>query len=246
MNNVLYGENNGFIQIQKEEIKTLSYLSELLKLFRKNYNEFLYSGDDMSSEERRKLFLCAMIPYMRGFAKVMNLKMNGNDIFSQLTNLMHSYKTGLIDLSEIYKVLFGIEGACYPVCVQDIMSILPSADPHLKIVDITLYPLLNKTLVHTLHYLVLRMKVESALISKYGIPPNKCEQLTQTISLAYRGSDATTKERRRFFMGRKTLLNEFNHYESDLCIYLPAIDISDETLQREYNLIISRLNAGNY
>ena len=176
----------------------------------------------------------------------MNLKIAGNNIHVQLTHLMHSYMTGIIDLSEIYKAVFGVGGDSYQVCAQDIMSILPSANPHLKIVDPARYPLLNKTLVHTLHYLVLRMKVEAALISKYSIPDDKCDMLTSTINYAYRGNDATIKERRRFFMGRKTLLNEFNHYESDLCIYLPAIDISDETLKEEYDLIISRLNNGDY
>lgn len=246
MNNVLSGENNGFIQIQDAEIKMLTYISELLNLFRSNYDEFLYLGDDMSAEERRKLFLCAMVPYMRGFAKTMNLKIAGNNIHVQLTHLMHSYMTGVIDLSEIYKAVFGVAGDSCQVCAQDIMGTLPSANPHLKIVDPTRYPLLNKTLVHTLHYLVLRMKVEAALISKYNIPDGKSDMLTSTINYAYRGNDATIKERRRFFMGRKTLLNEFNHYESDLCIYLPAIDISDETLKEEYDLIISRLNNGDY
>lgn len=246
MNNVLAGENNGFIQIQDTEIKMLTYISELLNLFRSNSNEFLCSEDDMPAEDRRKLFLCAMVPYMRGLAKTMNLKIAGHSIYAQLTHLMHSYMREVINLSEIYEAVFGVEGNNYQVCAHDIMNILPSANPRLNIVDPARYPLLNKTLVHTLHYLSLRMKVEDALINKYHVPDNKRDMLTSTISYAYRGSDAGIKEKRRFFMGRKTLLNEFNHYESDLCIYLPAIDISDETLLEEYNLIISRLNAGDY
>ena len=34
-------------------------------------------------------------------------------------------------------------------------------------------------------------------------------------------------------MAKKTLLNEFNHFEGNLSIFQPAIDISDQMLQKE-------------
>ena len=40
---------------------------------------------------------------------------------------------------------------------------------------------------------------------------------------------------------RKTLLNEFNHFEGNMNIFQPAIDIEDFALQREVNAIYERL-----
>ena len=38
---------------------------------------------------------------------------------------------------------------------------------------------------------------------------------------------------RVFFTSRKTLLNEFNHFEGNMNIFQPAIDITDEALEKE-------------
>ncbi len=36
-----------------------------------------------------------------------------------------------------------------------------------------------------------------------------------------------------FFTSRKTLLNEFNHFEGNMNIFQPAIDITETALQKE-------------
>lgn len=38
---------------------------------------------------------------------------------------------------------------------------------------------------------------------------------------------------RVFFTSRKTLLNEFNHFEGNMNIFQPVIDITDEALKKE-------------
>lgn len=44
-----------------------------------------------------------------------------------------------------------------------------------------------------------------------------------------------------FFTSRKTLLNEFNHFEGNMNIFQPAIDITNEALKKERESIISYL-----
>ncbi|MFZ2539408.1 MAG: hypothetical protein WAX04_10965 [Oscillospiraceae bacterium] len=46
---------------------------------------------------------------------------------------------------------------------------------------------------------------------------------------------------RVFFTSRKTLLNEFNHFEGNMNIFQPAIDIEDNALQREVYAIHEKL-----
>jgi hypothetical protein len=42
-------------------------------------------------------------------------------------------------------------------------------------------------------------------------------------------------------MSKKTLLNEFNHFEMDMNIFQPAIDITDKALIKEREQILNRL-----
>ena len=44
-----------------------------------------------------------------------------------------------------------------------------------------------------------------------------------------------------FFTSRKTLLNEFNHFEGNMNIFQPAIDITEAALQKEVADIESKL-----
>lgn len=44
-----------------------------------------------------------------------------------------------------------------------------------------------------------------------------------------------------FFTSRKTLLNEFNHFEGNMNIFQPAIDITETMLQKEVEAIESKL-----
>lgn len=63
--------------------------------------------------------------------------------------------------------------------------------------------------------------------------------LNDIIQKAFRSSDVNEDERRKkmeyrvFFTSRKTLLNEFNHFEGNINIFQPAIDISAAKLQKE-------------
>ena len=47
---------------------------------------------------------------------------------------------------------------------------------------------------------------------------------------------------RIFFYSKKTLLNEFNHFEGNINIFQPAIDISENILIKERNEILDKLN----
>ncbi|MBI6060151.1 hypothetical protein G6Z35_14870 [Clostridium perfringens] len=49
-----------------------------------------------------------------------------------------------------------------------------------------------------------------------------------------------TKDR-VFFTSRKTLLNEFNHFEGNMNIFQPAIDITNKALEKERESIIEYL-----
>lgn len=46
-------------------------------------------------------------------------------------------------------------------------------------------------------------------------------------------------------MAMKNLINEFNHFEGNLSIFQPAIDISDETLNKERNAFEEILESIN-
>ena len=43
---------------------------------------------------------------------------------------------------------------------------------------------------------------------------------------------------RVFLTTKKTLLNEFNHFEGNMSIFQPAIDITDNMLEKEKNDIL--------
>jgi len=45
------------------------------------------------------------------------------------------------------------------------------------------------------------------------------------------------------FLSKKTLLNEFNHFEIDMNIFQPAIDIANATLRKEKEDILNMLSA---
>ena len=50
---------------------------------------------------------------------------------------------------------------------------------------------------------------------------------------------AKVQTRRRVFLtSKKTLINEFNHFEGNLSIFQPAIDISDMMLKKEKEGIV--------
>ena len=62
------------------------------------------------------------------------------------------------------------------------------------------------------------------------------DTLNQTIQRAFprnRDIDERNRKLRVFFTSRKTLLNEFNHFEGNMNIFQPAIDITQAALQKE-------------
>ena len=72
--------------------------------------------------------------------------------------------------------------------------------------------------------------------------------LTNIIQKAFRTQAGTTKEEKNkmrdnrvFFTSRKTLLNEFNHFEGNMNIFQPAIDITENALNKEIQDIERKL-----
>ena len=55
--------------------------------------------------------------------------------------------------------------------------------------------------------------------------------------------DVSNLEEKVFFLSRKTLINEFNHFEGNMNIFQPAIDISDSSLKKEKEDIVNALNS---
>ena len=112
----------------------------------------------------------------------------------------------------------------------------------LDIIDAEEYPLLADTLIQTLIYYHIRMKVEYELVSIFNIPHPEGQVLllTDIIQKAFRPAAGATQEQKEklrnhrvFFTSRKTLLNEFNHFEGNMNIFQPAIDITETALQKE-------------
>lgn len=177
-----------------------------------------------------------------------NLIFKTNIIKENLTQLMHGYKTGIVDIAECYIKLFGnmnnIIPNNYKVNVDDILS--KTVDGK-EIVNKDKYPLLNRTLVHSFTYLFLRLLIEKKLVSKYNIDTeskNGAKQLGQIISKAFPENSKNSDDikNRVFLTTKKTLLNEFNHFEGNMSIFQPAIDITDHMLGKEKTDILAFIN----
>ena len=222
-------EENGFIALNSDERDMLINLDELLKTFREKIYEHIKDVE---------LFLISLIPFMRGYSTIIN----NNDIKENLTQLMHGYKTNTVDIAECYIKLFGNKNNIIPnnykVNVDDMLN--KTVDGK-EIVDKEKYPLLNRTLVHSFTYLFLRLLIEKKLVSKYNIDTeskNGAKQLGQIISKAF----PENSKNRVFLTTKKTLLNEFNHFEGNMSIFQPAIDITDHMLGKEKTDILAFVN----
>lgn len=216
------GEVNGFIPLRNREQDMLISLEKLLEAFR---------NDVPRSVQNFELYLISMIPFMRGYANIANKR----DIFESLTQVMHGYKTDSVDIAQAYIELFGnpdgLIQAPYNVAVADILQ--KSVDA-VTIVDTNSFPLLNRTLKHSFQYLYLRLAVEKALVDKFNIDTNRYTQLGQIISAAFPDDNDIGQIRDRIRLtSKKTLINEFNHFEGNLSIFQPAIDITDQALSTE-------------
>lgn len=228
MNNTT-GESNGFIHINEKEIEILLYIPKLIDLFRNCIK------DEILNE---KYFLISVIPFMRGYCMLINDIDNKN----KLTKLMHGYETESINISEIYNKIFstGIIKNEYQISVTDILKTDIS---NIKILKNDKYPLFSKTLQHSFVYLYLRLCVEQKLVVKYHINTKKHDMLTSIIYAAFKNNTKDDVDNRVFFFSKKTLLNEFNHFEMDMNIFQPAIDITNQELAREQSDILNKLNS---
>ena len=239
---------NGFVSVDKKENKILINMYELIKLLQ-NREELERIIID------KKLFLMSMIPFMRGYAHISKdgNKRSGNDnksLYEKLSDVMHGYSTGEIEASRIYNDLFGCEIASdIKIRTKDVLDL-----DCLNITDIINrdeYPLLAETLRQTLVYFHLRMRVEHELVRLFKIKCNTKSplMLNDIILKAFPISNDTISEEskyrrsmRVFFTSRKTLLNEFNHFEGNMNIFQPAIDIEPHALQREVESIEAKID----
>ncbi len=225
-NNANENEVNGFVKVNSDEREILLYLDKLLDLFR---------NDIFEEIENEEIFLISMVPFMRGYSKLI-----GSAEADNLSKLMHGYEDEEINITSIYHNLFGENKFKnnYIISAQDIIGI------DIKSVEIlknTKYPLLNKTLKHNLNYLYLRMLVEDNLVKLYEINTSKKPTLGQIINMAFSNNCKEHVAYRVFLNSKKTLLNEFNHFEGNMNIFEPAIDITDKALEKENNDIIKFL-----
>ena len=233
LNNVENGDN-GFIMVSDLEKKLLINLHELIMFFQNK------KGYLKSAIHDRRLFLMSMIPFMRGYAHV---SLDLDDDFGRLSNIMHGYGTGTIDVAAMYRKQFGFDfGMEEQVSVEDVLSL--NCD-ELDIIDKNQYPLMGNTLEQTLIYYHLRMIVEKKLVELFSIEV-KDDTLSQIIQKAFcsRDGERDFEEKRKFrvfFTSRKTLLNEFNHFEGNMNIFQPAIDITYQSLKKEISDIQEEL-----
>lgn len=227
-------EENGFIDIKDEEKEILLNIHTFLNVLRESI------FDEIEDE---KVFLCSLIPFMRGYCQLIGEKTLKN----KLTDIMHGYKNIKVDISNIYRNLF-LEGHNHSKISQeyilDIGDLLNIELDNLKILKgETKYPLLDRTLKHSFTYLYLRATVERELVNLYSLNTNKVENVSQIIDAAFPRNNSSKLKDRVFFLSRKTLLNEFNHFEGNINIFQPAIDISDKSLEKEKNDILKRLES---
>ncbi|ENB2044979.1 MULTISPECIES: ATP-binding cassette domain-containing protein [Vibrio harveyi group] len=225
--NNIDGESNGFTPINQREMSILLYIHEFLNLLREGIK------GEIADE---KQFLVSLVPFMRGFCQIRGLVEEKN----KLTQLMHGYCDESIDVTDIYEKLFSdrVVSATYKVSARDIVDWEHSQFNPLKS---DAYPLLSKTLRHTLTYLYLRLNVEKVLVDKFDINTKKHDMLSSIIFESFKGNEREKIQNRVFFMSKKTLLNEFNHFEMDMNIFQPAIDITDRALHKEREQILNRL-----
>ena len=233
LNNSL-NQVNGFIHIVKQEVDMLTSLYNLISTF---------STEIFKSVKNTKQFFMGMVPFMRSYAHLIKLDIAADisttDIYNSLSNLMHADRDENVDVSKIYGILFNRKNELYAECIQatDYLSLDLDDLYSAEIIDMTKYPLLNRTLRHNLIYLHLRMLVESELTKIFNLQSKDFKTLGEIIETALPRGNNSLLRYRVSLLSKKTLLNEFNHFEGNLSIYQPAIDITDSILKREVNEI---------
>ena len=221
------GEENGFIHVNNNEKEILISIEKLLCLFRNN----IYSHINDN-----KLFLMSVIPFMRGYSNIIG----NHGIYEELTKVMHGYNTEEVDIGHIYMQLFGEHAETFGTQSISVADILNSNIDDINILDES-YPLLNKALRHALIYLFLRLYIERSLVNRFpNIDVTQERQLGQIVNEAYPEGESLEQNKKRIrLISKKTLINEFNHFEGNLSIFQPAIDINESILNREKEDILS-------
>lgn len=223
------GARNGFIPVSKREKEILLGMDKLLDVFRNR--EVLSIVDE-------KLYLISLIPFMRGYANLMGDRWT----YKRLTRVMHGYEYSRINITNIYNRLFCKDNKItnrYYVSVKEILKLAPLSIE--SVIDKDEFPLLNKTLYHSICYLYLRLKVERVLMKKFKLPRrNNILLLAQILQMSLKEDNVQDETEKHIvkiakakLASKKTLLNEFNHFEGNLNIFQPAIDISDVMLNKE-------------
>jgi len=219
----------GFIPVKSTERSILLYLDKLL--------DYLRSSEADAEIIDERTYIISLVPFMRAIIKIVNPEKR-KEYTDSLTALMHGYGTDVIDITPIYNLLFSKTiGTSYQISAQDIIALDVG---HLNFMNNRTYPLLVKTLKHTLLYLYLRLNVEKTLREKFPKETKKCELLGEFIYRALK--DKKYQSERVKLTAKKTLLNEFNHYEGNFNIFQPAIDITDANLEKEKVEILQILN----
>lgn len=224
-------QENGFIKVHRRTNNSENYRDLDLILEIKNVIELFGKKSFLYDVKNKEQFLLALIPFMRSY---FNLLPNHDKHYKNLCKLMHGYEKQIIDINKEYEVCFGknVMNNSYNVSVNDLLQI----EVVEEIVDKNKYPVLNRTLYHTLNYLKLRLMVENTLYNtdKSKIDISKNYQLHQIINiyLKYNYNLKTA------LISKKTLLNEFNHFEYDMCLFMPSLDISNSKLSEEKDNII--------
>lgn len=216
----------GFMPVQNNEQSILLYLDKLLDLLRSPQIDIEILDE--------RTYIMALIPFMRAIIKIV-IPPNRQKYNDDLTKLMHGYNTDQVNITQIYNLLFNKEiSTSYNISASDIITLDLN---NINFIKTQSYSLLNKTLRHTLIYIFLRLHVELKLRTLFPHETRHCELLGDFI---YKALGATLYQRERVLLtAKKTLLNEFNHYEGN---FKPAIDITDSNLEKEKQEILSILN----
>ncbi len=223
------GQENGFINVNQNEKNLLISIPDFL--------EFIRSNKIVEFVKDERLYIYSLIPFMRGYVKYTGDKI----IKDQLTKLMHGYEIEQVDLGQIYSSLFKNKlKNSYTIDVSDILNL--DISNLNEIIDKNEYPILNKVLCNNLTYLYLRLKTEKILVDKYNINTHRYDQLSSIISQSFKEETIENSKMKIFFYSKKTLLNEFNHFEGNINIFQPAIDISENILTKERNEILDKLS----
>lgn len=223
-------QENGFIKVNNEEKQILIYIPKLL--------EFLRSPEIRNFIIDERLFIYSLIPFMRGYLNFIGEITMKNE----LTKLMHGYNNDRIDLKNIFNNIFNQNvNTEYIISVNDILNI--DINNLNEIINVESYPLFNRVLINNFIYLYLRLKTEKVLVDKYNINTNRYEQLSSIISESFEDNTDDNKRNKVAFFSKKTLLNEFNHFDGNMSIFQPAIDISESTLSKEKEEILNILLA---